>query len=71
MKLHELTIEHLGDIATDTDLDLFRTAVRRMLADSARKDIQPPLTEEQAVAVVWNDGDWWPIAERILAWMSE
>jgi predicted phosphodiesterase len=52
MKLNEMTPEHLGDIATEDDLREFRDYVEALMDRDG-------LAEEDAVAAVWGDGDYY------------
>lgn len=46
-----MTIDHLGDNATDDDLDLFRRAC-------AIKQASTGWTDEKVSEWMWNNGDW-------------
>jgi hypothetical protein len=46
----EMTVEHLGDGATQADLDEFRGWVRALMTRDS-------LDEEAATDAIWNDGD--------------
>ena len=47
----DMTVEHLGDLATEDDLARFRSAVERVLARFGGD-------ENAATDYVWNDGEW-------------
>jgi hypothetical protein len=59
--LAELTVEHLGDSATEADLIAFEAAVRNYAeAEGA--------TEEEAIDAIWGAGDFWG---RVVRWAPE
>lgn len=51
MNANTMTVEHLGDGATDADLRQFRAFVIDL---TFRHD----LTEQEATDMLWGDGDW-------------
>lgn len=54
----QMTVEHLGDNATEHDLADFRAACEAIMADG--------YSETEATDIVWNDGDWAPIVYGVL-----
>jgi len=58
MKLNEMTPEHLGDIATDDDLREFRNYVEALMERDG-------LSESDAIAAIWDDGDYYSAAIRL------
>lgn len=55
--LNEMTVEHLGDTATETDLEQFKAAVERYMDEH-------DVDETDAIDAVWNNGSWTEIVER-------
>jgi hypothetical protein len=50
-KLNEMTVEHLGQDATDADLDQFKDWVRELMARDG-------LSESSAIDRLWGSGDY-------------
>jgi hypothetical protein len=50
-KLNEMTTEHLGQDATDADLDQFKGWARELMARDG-------MSESDAIDTLWNDGDY-------------
>lgn len=56
--LNEMTVEHLGDDATEQDLAEFKGYVIDLRERTG-------MSEADAIAAVWNDGDYISAAERL------
>ena len=54
----EMTVEHLGPDADEGDLEYFRHACELL--------VQRGLSEQQATAQIWGDGDWYRHATRVI-----
>jgi hypothetical protein len=59
--LAELTVDHLGDSATEADLAAF-VAAARAYAEAEGVD------EGVAIDAIWDDGDCWP---NVVRWAPE
>jgi hypothetical protein len=57
-RLSDMTTEHLGDIATEDDLREFRNYVEALMERDG-------LSEQDAIAAVWSDGDYYSSAIRL------
>jgi hypothetical protein len=57
-RLSDLTVEHLGQDATDQDLEEFKGYVIRLMARDG-------LSESDAIDAIWGDGDYLSNAKRL------
>ena len=56
--LNEMTVEHLGDAATDQELAEFKGWARELMARDG-------MSESDAIDSLWNDGDYVSAAARL------
>ena len=61
MRIDDLTEQHLGNSATQEDLEDFKTACRNYQKRS------PELTEDGVIDHIWNDGDF---MARMMYWKA-